>query len=453
MSGIQKPWDYLILTASSERQGCAYEGQLRLRRELGLLAGVREALVVADPAGKRVGSGGSTLRCLMEILGRELRGEALGEPEAWEEALARLRVLIVHGGGDSMRLPAYGVCGKVFVPVPGESDSAVGTTLFDRQLPTYLALPAPEDAAGGAHAPPGQVVITAGDVLLTFDPSAVRFASEGLTGLGCFATPEQASRHGVYCVNGNGDVKLFLQKPTPTEQAEKGAIDHYGRSVLDIGVLSFDASTAARLLRMCQACVDGEGRLRWSGELGMAIESLGMDFYTEICCALGLEGTPEHHAAAARAGGSRWGEPVLRRVFEALSGTRFSVQVLPRCGFLHFGTTRQLITSGMDLVRQDRGVSQSGACLSINTVVDGRGQLAGRDAWVEGCRVCAPLSPAGRNVVTGADVDEPLSLPEGACVDVVRGRNRSGREVWFIMGWAMRSRTGSLRGRVSAVCQ
>ena len=418
-------WDYLIVTASNRRQAAAYEAQLSLRRDLGLLAGVRKALVVPDPEGKRVGSGGSTVCCLMEVLSRELDGPELAQPEAWEKALSRLRILIVHGGGDSMRLPAYGVCGKVFVPVPGESDSAVGLTLFDRQLPMYLALPPGGDGRG-------QVVITAGDVLVTFEPSAVRFAAEGITGLGCLATPEQASRHGVYCVNGDGAVRLFLQKPTPAEQSERGAIDHYGRVILDIGVFSLGAATAVRLLRMCEVGLDGNGRLAWTGELGGAIESLGMDFYSEVCCALGSEATPAHHAAAARSGGSRWDERLLRRAFDALAGTPFRVQVLPRCGFLHFGTTRQLVTSGIDLVRQDQGVSQSDTCLRINTIVEDGGQLLGRDAWVEGCRVCAAVSLAGDNVVAGVDVEEPLSLPQGACLDVVRGRSRAGRDVWFV---------------------
>ncbi|MHC4521104.1 MAG: hypothetical protein ACYTAS_21125, partial [Planctomycetota bacterium] len=58
-------WDYLIVTASNEAQAKAYESQLAVRRELGLLSAVREAVVVADPGGRRVGSGGSTLCCLM----------------------------------------------------------------------------------------------------------------------------------------------------------------------------------------------------------------------------------------------------------------------------------------------------------------------------------------------------------------------------------------------------
>ena len=137
-------WDYLIVTASNALQAEAYESQLAVRRELGLLSDVREVLVVPDPGGRRIGSGGSTLYCLMEVLGQRLgRAVRKSGPVEWLSVLRGLRILIVHAGGDSKRLPAYGPCGKIFVPVPGESDGALGLTLFVKQLPTYLGLPEP----------------------------------------------------------------------------------------------------------------------------------------------------------------------------------------------------------------------------------------------------------------------------------------------------------------------
>ncbi|MGB7296926.1 MAG: L-fucokinase, partial [Candidatus Aminicenantales bacterium] len=186
-------WDYLIVTAANKDQAKAYEEQLRIRRDLGLIHGVKDVLVVSDPEGRRIGSGGSTLLCLLEVINRELRGRKkdLVSPDAWERVLRRLRVLIVHAGGDARRLPAYSPCGKILIPVPGESDSALGFTLIDRQLPRYLSLPAPADGSG-------QTVITSGDVFLDFDSSRVRFGRRGITAVGCPADPKLASAHGVF---------------------------------------------------------------------------------------------------------------------------------------------------------------------------------------------------------------------------------------------------------------
>ena len=52
-------------------QAAAYEAQIQLRREAGELPQVRHVLVIPDQDGRRVGSGGSTLQCLAEVLRRE----------------------------------------------------------------------------------------------------------------------------------------------------------------------------------------------------------------------------------------------------------------------------------------------------------------------------------------------------------------------------------------------
>ncbi|MBP7933045.1 MAG: hypothetical protein KA354_00240 [Phycisphaerae bacterium] len=425
-------WDYLIVTASNEMQAAAYRTQLALRGRLGLLAGVREVLVVPDPGGKRVGSGGSTLYCLLEVLNRSIPGPASGPGTSLCGAgtedpcrvFERLRVLIVHAGGDSRRLPAYGVCGKLFIPVPAGSDSCLPATLFDRQLSTYLALPTAVDEAG-------QIVITSGDVLLRFDPSEVTLAASGMTGLGCFTTPEQATGHGVFCRDEGNGVRRFLQKPSLAEQQAEGAIDTYGQTVLDIGVTHLDARTAVRLLSVFGLAVAG-GRAHLAADLTEIIENHGLDFYREICCALGQATRCEQYLDSVRRAGSTWDIESLKRIFEGLHEVPFRVNVLPRCGFLHFGTSRQIIYSGQALLQHDQGTPVPHTILDVTTETVADGQMIGGNAWVEGCRIRAPLTLGGDNLVTGVDVDTPLSLPAGACLDVLSGRNAEGRVGWFV---------------------
>jgi fucokinase len=117
----------------------------------------------------------------------------------------------------------------------------------------------------------GQVVIASGDVLLDFDPEQIQFPSAGVTGLGYRALPEQASRHGVFCLGAEGQVRRFLQKPSLGCQRDSRAIDGFGRSVLDIGVVQFDAAVAAALLALCHTQMGGDGQLHWSGTIADAI--------------------------------------------------------------------------------------------------------------------------------------------------------------------------------------
>jgi len=419
-------WDYLIVTASNEAQALAYESQLEMRRDLGLLSNIRNVLVVADPGGKRIGSGGSTLYCLTEVLNQQAGQDAgATEPQAWEKILGELRILIVHAGGDSRRLPAYGPCGKIFVPVPSESDTAVPASLFDRQLPTYLALPAP--VAGT-----GQVVITSGDVLLRFEPSEVTFADRGITGLACYVLPEQASRHGVFCRGRGDEVKVYLQKPSVKEQEEKGAVDAYGQSCLDIGVMNFDGKTAAGMLDTFGLRAGRDGKLVLSGSMGRAVAEHGLDFYREICCAMGGEACKSEHRQSACNSGSKWSKAELDKLFEAFSPVPFSMNLLRHCDFLDFGASRAIISSGTRLLQEDRGASNLQTFLNINNEISDGGGVKGTSSWVEGCRISSSLTLGGENVVVGVDVDEPIRLPPRACLDVIRGRSSGGRDVWFV---------------------
>jgi galactokinase/mevalonate kinase-like predicted kinase len=361
----------------------------------------------------------------MEVLCRRLGAKAVKSGSAeWLDILSELRILIVHAGGDSKRLPAYGPCGKIFVPVPGQSDGAVPLTLFERQLPTYLALP--ESDCGR-----GQVVITSGDVMLRFDPAEVRFANEGITGLACHAEPSQGTRHGVFCPGEGESVRLYLQKPSIAEQKRNGAIDAYGQTCLDIGIMSFDAATAVKMLETFGACSAKCG-LTLCGEMGEAVLSRRLDFYREICCAMGSDANKASHVESAEQAGSKWTKKLLGKIFNTFSKARFSVRLLQRCEFLDFGASRSLIESGGRLLREYRGVSPVHTLLDINNDISGEGIIKGAAAWVEGCRISAPLSLGGENMVVGVDIEEVTSLPCGACLDVIRGRSRSGRGVWFV---------------------
>jgi len=419
-------WDYLIVTASNKSQAQAYESQLKIRQNLGLLSSIRSVIVVPDPGGKRIGSGGSTLYCLMEVLNRQLKHNAIaGTPKAWEKIFRNLRILIIHAGGDSKRLPAYGPCGKIFVPVPSECDTAIPMSLFDRQLPTYLSLP--ESGAGA-----GQIVITSGDVFLRFDPAEVRFAAEGLTGLACYAPPQQASRHGVFCRGQEDKVRLYLQKPSTAKQKENGAIDTYGQSCLDIGIINFDAATAVKMLKVFGISTGKDGKLSLHGEIGRAVTERGLDFYREICCAMGSEASKSEHAESAKLSGSTWTKQLLGKLFKALSSVPFSMRLLKHCDFLDFGASRSIINSGTRLLQEDRGASNLRTFLDINNEITNKGVVKGASSWVEGCRISSSLTLGGENIVVGADIDEPISLPPGACLDVIKGHNRKGRRVWFV---------------------
>ncbi|MGA2859660.1 MAG: L-fucokinase [Candidatus Sulfotelmatobacter sp.] len=421
-----QPWDYLILTAANAQQAVAYEDQVRLRREAGALFEVRHSLVVADIDDKRIGSAGSTLHCLAQVLRREAPHGEISDFEESSSVLRRLRILIVHAGGDSRRLPVYSHCGKIFVPVPASSTSRIPVTLFDLLIPVLLGLP--NGSRGG-----GQIVVASGDALLQFEVSDLDLASPGMTLLGSLTSPEEAARHGVFCAGSEGSLRLYLQKPSVDAQINNGAVNKAGQSILDLGVMSMDASTAIRLMRAFLEVTPSPcgPTLRWQPRMQDVVMAQGVDLYREICCALGTQATLARYSEDLRASGSKLDAAILEELFEALRGIRVHLQVLGDCTFLHFGTTRQLITSGISLRAEDAAPPEK-AVMVLNSQIQGQGRVSGHRAWVEGCCIGAALVLAGDNVAVGLDVLEPLTLPPGACLDVSAGSDRKGKSIWLV---------------------
>ena len=112
-------------------------------------------------------------------------------------------------------------------------------------------------------------------------------------------------------------------------------------------------------------------------------------------------------------------------MFTALRAVPFHLQTISQARFLHFGTTRQLITSGVELRQRDQPRVAARKPLSLDNALSDGARITGANAWVEGCRLRAPLKLAGQNVVIGVEINQPLALPEGACLDVLSGKSRA----------------------------
>lgn len=411
-------WDYLIITASNQAQASAYENQVKARQKLGKISAFKHILVVPDPQDQRVGSGGSTLHSIMQVLEKE-------NAKSWEDTLKDLRILIIHAGGDSKRLPAYGPCGKIFLPIPGDMETALGEALFDRQVPIYQELP-PSDKGSG------QIVITTGDVLLFFDPSEVSFQKEGITALGSYVSPERAKNHGVFCLDENGEVRRFLQKPPVSIQQHTGALNGRGLALLDIGVMSIDPATAVQMLQLVKATSYTDGKIAWQGPLAQEIQNHGLDFFREICCAMGSETDFSEYIKSVRTCGSLMNEAALKSIFDAMASVPFHVLPLHDCEFLHFGTMSQLINSGNELIRRDHDTSPEDGIIDVNNDFSDTGQISGQNGWVEGCRISAAVTLEGENAVVGVDIQQSLSLPVKTCLDIIKIASAHAEEKWII---------------------
>ena len=417
------PFDILVLTAANEAQAKGYRTQLAWRQANGLLDPATRVSVITDPGGRRVGSLGATLNVLAELARMLSDGS---DKSDGSDVFRKKRILICHSGGDSRRTPAYAAQGKVFTPVPTAAANGAPLALFDLILRTVSELPAP---AGG------HVLITSGDVLLTFDHASVDFSRPGVTGVAYFGPVERGSRHGVYvpeAFRGNPlstecvPVIDFLQKPSEDEAHARGAVDLFGHVAVDTGLVSLDPATCDKLLSVAGWKKNAE-RLTGKGLLAEIIDGAcpALDLYEELTMALTPRIDEAHYLERFVSGRGRDAEHGrrMRSFYRALRAVPFHVNIVPYCEFFHIGSSRELLSgfSGLSRTAQDyRFANGSGACVTSGGetgrafVFNSRIACALKTgkALIEATHACAcpRIELEGENILTGLPPEAEVAV-------------------------------------------
>jgi len=368
-------WTAVVVTAGSARQADWYSEEIRRRREQGKLPGGVLYLALPDPGHQKLGSGGATLNAL-----RALR-ESTSDP--WENR----RVLVLHAGGDSRRLPQYSLSGKLFSALPVKTPWGDVSTVFDELLALSSAW------AAQMH---GGFLACSGDVLPTFEAEQLSWERPGVCGVAIRQPVEAGALHGVYVADEHGRVYSFLQKPAAAQVRAAGGLLPGGLVALDTGLLRFDAETARRL-----------ERVEWPPE-----ECPPLDLYEHFTRALTGERAPESAA-----------HPLVRVLEAALRGVPFWCSVVGG-EFVHVGATplfRRLLTEETNFSRiyeaqQRLGTGPRADIQSAGVVVDcvfrGGGSLGPGAVAIE-CDLDPPVRLSRGAIIHGLEqLNAPVELPE-----------------------------------------
>ncbi len=417
----------MVVTAANEAQAKGYREQLAWRRSIGLLAPATCFEVVADPGGRRVGSLGATLNVLEKLRCKlSVRSDRTASPNVFEGR----RILICHSGGDSRRTPAYAAQGKVFTPVPAVVADGVPVALFDLILKTLQEMPAPDH---------GHVLVTSGDVLLTFDYASVDLSRPGVTGVAYFGSAERGSRHGVYVPEAFTGSPLrteclkvadFLQKPSEAEVRRCGAADPFGHVAVDTGLLSFDPATCVRLLDAA-ALAGGRDTGGVLGEMAKG-QCPAMDLYEELTMALAPRFNEQRFVdrVSATRGSDSGHKRRMRRFYRAVRDIPFQVNIVPYCDFFHIGSSRELLTGFSSLSRTARqycfangsGASVAGdgnSAFIFNSYV--KCPVKAVNALIEGVHAdrCRKVELKGKNILTGLPPEATVPVRLEKCLGMV----------------------------------
>jgi len=266
-------------------------------------------MVVCDPKGERIGSGGATMRALFKLEESIAWTQCKGDRVAARNKVKGMKIGIFHSGGDSQRLPTCSVRGKAFCSLP-VSRSTIPTAT--NQTHAAAAAAGPADHSEHSTANTGEssssstaqyecapldflfliasrlldgsgLIVVATDVLLDLPPSyplirSDSVESKGVVGCAVPAPVQLGTKHGVFVPdekqkelhNGGAStggsiraVRHILQKASEEALREAGSIDAHNQSVmLDAGVIYFPPDAVGHFLQLAaedpfrSCCVD-----------------------------------------------------------------------------------------------------------------------------------------------------------------------------------------------------
>lgn len=309
-------WDYIVLTASNEAQAQAYEQQIRHRLKHGKLPKETHYAVLPDPDGKRVGSGGATLNVMRYIAGRENTTDFTGR-----------KILLIHSGGDSKRVPQYSACGKLFSPVPRTLPDGRRSTLFDEYIICMSSVP--------SRMTDGMLVCS-GDVLLLFNPLQIDCYCDGAVALSIKEDVETGKDHGVFLGDADGNVGRFLHKQTVEKLTQMGAVDAHHNVNIDIGAVILNS----RMLNSLYELIRTPEQFR-----DLVNEHVRLSFYADFLYPLASESTLEEYYKEIPEGEFSDELTAARtRLWEILHPYRMKLIRFSPAAFIHFGTTRELLS-------------------------------------------------------------------------------------------------------------
>lgn len=341
----------------------------------------------SDPVGRKLGSGGGTAWLLASAHQDE------DDEKTFAEWLAADQRILIHGGGQSRRLPAYAPSGKVLTPVPvfrWARGQRIDQSLLDLQLPLYKDIL--------RHAPGTlRTLVVSGDVLIRTTQSLQPIPEADVVCYGLWADPAQASHHGMFLMDRERPTELdfMLQKPSVSEQARLTST-HF--SLMDIGVWLLSDKAVKVLMHKTGYGPEGEGK---------GVMPTAYDLYSDFGCALGTHPSrPDDEVSS------------------------LSVAILPLEGgeFYHYGTGRDMIASSVaiqNLVKDQRfilrrGVKPQTSVFTQNTLVGNRPDETNVDLWLENAHVGKGWHLSQQNIVTGIPANDwNVRLRPSECVDMV----------------------------------
>lgn len=406
------------LTASNEDQASSFRRQIDRRLELGQLPAATKYAVLPDPDGKRVGSGGATFNVLRYL--------AEQHPDE-EHVFSEKRILVIHSGGDSKRVPQYSAESKLFSPVPHELPDGRASTLFDEFMIAMSGVP--------SRMREGMLVLS-GDVLLVFNPLQIDAQFSGAAAVSIKEPVETGKDHGVFLNDGNGYVKNFLHKQTEETLRTVGAVNEQGTVDLDTGAILMSAD----MLQALYGLISSNGKPDEEKFHNFTNEQARVSFYGDILYPLASDSTLEQYYKEQPEGSFTEELHQCRtQLWDVLRQYSLKLLCLSPAQFIHFGTTRELRQLVAEEIADYEFLNWSNQVVSTLNATNyatyqsyiGHRAMIGEHAYIEDSYVLDETKVGNGSILSGVKLRN-IIVPENVVLHGLPLRN--GKKVVRIYG-------------------
>lgn len=313
-------WDWIIITASNERQAETYRIQIEKRVSNNTWPINSKYMVVSDLDGERIGSGGATFNVISELLKNEPCAELINK-----------KILILHSGGDSKRIPQYSACGKLFSPVPRCMPNGERSTIFDELLMSVAGIP--------ARIKSGMLVVP-GDTGLLFNSLQLDLQDCDAAGLSMKASVVEGKQHGVFIKNTESKkIDYFLHKQSEKKLREMGAVDSFNNVDIDTGCIWLGKNIISELIKL----ISEDGIVVSNKLKKYANSKVCLNFYADIVYPLANKSTLEQYYQEIPE--TTFSDELIQcrtEIWNAISRYNIELVRLSPSKYIHYGSTTEL---------------------------------------------------------------------------------------------------------------
>ncbi len=320
-------WDYVFITASNKIQADSYNKQIERRKAAGLLCSGTKFVVLPDINGERIGSGGATLNILKYLY------ETCGVDKMFNN-----KMLVLHSGGDSKRIPQYSAVGKLFSPVPRSLSEERIVTIFDELM--ILCSGIPNRIGNG-------LFTMCGDTTMVFNPLQIDLKNIDAAGISIKTSVAEGTQHGVFVADDEKVVTEFLHKQSEETLRSKNAVDGNDNIDVDTGTIWFSQEVCEALFSLVAPNGNYDDTLFKKYVNGKVCLSLYADFIPPFAKNTTID---SYMAEVPETSITPELLDCRNHIWEALNSFSMKVMRMVPAEYIHFGTTWEMykmVTKGI----------------------------------------------------------------------------------------------------------